>query len=409
MTLFRKVFQPQARPATPGDALDEASLRSAFREVSADKGPFVLDRVAQVKPLQEAVAWDDDALPQSEDAVSDDGQDEDEADWAFDPRIDGDAEAAPEDDGDAAATVAGIAAALRRAESLPPAEDAAPEPADVASFDQIETEDDIDGGHVEDRAERLARPVEGGTSDGDPDGDEPPAAEVFADAEPRDGGEAPAGAGRDTDLDTLNLTAFAQKQMQALNTGAGTVTPRRTEPLNLSPLGPEGLPGPAEGRVARRAGRVKTRLLGFNRQDREAIDPLSAAAETTATAQREKFPVGWLVVVEGPGVGHSFSLFSGASMIGRGEDQGIRLDFGDTSISRQNHAAIAYDEEHNKFYLGHGGKSNIIRRNARPVLSTEELHHADLIRIGETTLRFVALCGSDFQWNSMDTADASGV
>jgi pSer/pThr/pTyr-binding forkhead associated (FHA) protein len=89
-------------------------------------------------------------------------------------------------------------------------------------------------------------------------------------------------------------------------------------------------------------------------------------------------------------------------MIGRGDDQVIRLDFGDNSISRNNHAAVAYDEEQNKFYIGHGGKSNIIRRNARPVLSTEELHHADLIRIGETTLRFVALCGSDFKWQTLE-------
>ena len=410
MTLFRKVFQSQARSATPGDTLDEASLRSAFREVSVDKGPFVLDPVSQLKPLHEAVAWDDDALPQSEDGGSDQGQDEEETDWACDARADDEgAEAAPEDDSDAAATVAGIAAALRRAESLPPADDAAPEPADVAAFDGIETEDGIDEGLDEDQAERLAQAVEAGTSEGDTDGDARVAQEVRASAEPQGDGEVPADAGCDIDHGTLDLAAFAQKQMQALNAGAGTVAPRRTEPLNLSHLGPEGLPAPAEGRVARRAGRVKTRLLGFNRQDREAIDPLSAAAETTATAQREKFPVGWLVVVEGPGVGHSFSLFSGASMIGRGEDQVIRLDFGDTSISRQNHAAIAYDEEQNKFYLGHGGKSNIIRRNARPVLSTEELHHADLIRIGETTLRFVALCGSDFQWNSMDIADAPGV
>jgi hypothetical protein len=146
--------------------------------------------------------------------------------------------------------------------------------------------------------------------------------------------------------------------------------------------------------------RAKTRLLGFNRTGDEEHDPFGQAPSTTATAQCEKYPVGWLVIVEGPGVGHSFSLFTGASMIGRGEDQVIRLDFGDNSISRQNHAAIAYDDEQNKFYIGHGGKSNIIRRNARPVLATEELNHADLIRIGETTLRFVALCGSDFQWSN---------
>jgi hypothetical protein len=169
----------------------------------------------------------------------------------------------------------------------------------------------------------------------------------------------------------------------------------------------QGVPAPAVGRAGRRAGRVKTRLLGFNRAGDAGTDPFGDVAASTATPQRETFPVGWLVIVEGPGRGHAFSIFAGASMIGRGEDQMIRLDFGDNSISRHNHAAIAYDDETNKFFVGHGGKSNIIRRNARPVLSTEELHHADLLRIGETTLRFVALCGSDFQWGDAGDGDAA--
>ena len=41
----------------------------------------------------------------------------------------------------------------------------------------------------------------------------------------------------------------------------------------------------------------------------------------------------------------------------------------------------------------------MVRLNGRPVLSTEELTHGDIIRIGETTLRFVALCGTDFTWD----------
>lgn len=155
-------------------------------------------------------------------------------------------------------------------------------------------------------------------------------------------------------------------------------------------------PQPAEvGRPGRRAGRVKTRLLGFEGADSlEVADPLQSAQP----AQSAAFPVGWFVVVKGPGRGQAFALHSGVSLVGRGEDQGVRLDFGDTSISRQNHAAIAYDDEQNSFFLGHGGKSNIIRLNNRPVLSTEEIANGDLVRIGETTLRLVALCGPDFRW-----------
>lgn len=154
----------------------------------------------------------------------------------------------------------------------------------------------------------------------------------------------------------------------------------------------------------RSRGRVKTRLLGFHQSADIKVDPFQKP-QVAATAPPHLYPTGWIVVVDGPGEGNAMPIYDGVSTIGRGEDQALCLDFGDTSISRQNHAAIAYDAEQNAFFLGHGGKSNIIRLNDRPVLSTEELNHADILRIGETTLRFVALCGADFKWNGTQDAE----
>ena len=170
----------------------------------------------------------------------------------------------------------------------------------------------------------------------------------------------------------------------------GEPSPAAAQPVNV--------PAPAAGRASRRAGRVKTRLLGFNGAQTRGADPFAVVSEEPA-AEHTQFPVGWLVVVKGPGRGSAFTLFDGVAQIGRGAGQTVRLDFGDNSISRENHAAIAYDAEQRTFYLGHGGKANLVRLNDRPVLSTELLNADDLIRIGETTLRFVALCGSDFDWN----------
>ncbi|WP_246057682.1 FHA domain-containing protein [Arenibacterium halophilum] len=152
------------------------------------------------------------------------------------------------------------------------------------------------------------------------------------------------------------------------------------------------------------AGRVRTRLLGFTGGEghlpRDPVETSRDAAVSAAIGKppRVEFPVGWIVVARGPGRGAHFALASGVSLIGRGDDNSVCLDFGDTAISRQNHAAIAYDDEAKAFYLGHGGKSNIIRLNGRPVLSTEEMHNGDEIRIGETVLKLVALCGADFTW-----------
>lgn len=145
-------------------------------------------------------------------------------------------------------------------------------------------------------------------------------------------------------------------------------------------------------------GAARTRLLGFHRSQPIAPDPMDDVDPQKVHAET-LFPAGWVAITDGPGEGNALPIFGRVCVIGRGEDQDIRLDFGDTSISRSKHAAIAFDDEQRKFYLGHGGKSNLIRLNGRPVLSTEDLSHGDTIRIGETTLRFVALCGEEFTWN----------
>ena len=154
--------------------------------------------------------------------------------------------------------------------------------------------------------------------------------------------------------------------------------------------------------------RVKTRLLGFHG---EALTPdvfaspdpapqvaTPTAAPTVAPASEPQFPIGWLVVVEGPGRGASFTLTAGLSTIGRDATQSVALDFGDTAISRERHVAIAYDAEDNRTYVGHGGKTNIVRLNDKPLLTTEDLGDGDTIKIGKTVLRFVAFCADGFSW-----------
>lgn len=159
----------------------------------------------------------------------------------------------------------------------------------------------------------------------------------------------------------------------------------------------------APARAPARGRRVKTRLIGFERSDGDVVD-LFDEAPKPAQVKRAKFPVAWIVVAEGPGRGESFPLFAGMSSIGRGEDQTVQLDFGDGSISRTNHAAIVFDPDTKEFLLGHGGKSNIVRLNGKPVISNEALGNGDMIALGETKLRFVPLCGEDFDWGK----DASG-
>lgn len=158
----------------------------------------------------------------------------------------------------------------------------------------------------------------------------------------------------------------------------------------------------ARNLAATRARRNRTRLLGFEKSDGQVVDLFDAEPQK-ASAEQVQFPVGWLLVVEGPGRGHCFAIVAGMSLIGRGADQTVQLDFGDKAISRNNHAAVVFDEETNCFILGHGGKTNIVRLNGKPVISNETLEDGDKIKIGDTTLQLRTLCGPGFNWSSDGT------
>lgn len=168
--------------------------------------------------------------------------------------------------------------------------------------------------------------------------------------------------------------------------------------LQSQPAAPEVQPQPAAAPAEDRRGRVKTTFLGFERPDTHVQDLMESSPAAKPAVSQATYPVGWLVITAGPGRGTAIVLSEGLMQIGRNDDQAIQLDFGDTGISRSNHAVIAYDPEDRKCYLGHGGKANLVRLNGSPVLSTVPLSHGDTIRISETSIRFVSFCDETFDW-----------
>ncbi len=227
-------------------------------------------------------------------------------------------------------------------------------------------------------------------SDGEAESDAPDEAPV-ADAQPSEP-HMP----RVQSVETANLDIEAEQAEETIE-APEAITP---EPAAPEPVVAEAAPKAPE---KRRVGRVKTRLLGFEHSDNNPganlFDPVNAHKKV----EQQRFPVGWFVVVEGPGRGEAFALHAGMSQIGRGDDQAVQLDFGDETISRDNHAAIVYDIETHTFLMGHGGKANVVRLNSKPLICTEEVKNSDLIRIGETTLRLVVLCNAEFHWEEQDT------
>ena len=124
----------------------------------------------------------------------------------------------------------------------------------------------------------------------------------------------------------------------------------------------------------------RTQIYRPNQPDTEAGTELGAMNDP---------PVGWLVIVEGPGMGHVATVGMGVNSIGRDRTERVSLDYGDKMISRSRHALITFDPRSRKFYIQHGGGTNLTYLNDEPVIAPREIEPLTHVQIGNTVLRFV--------------------
>ena len=143
----------------------------------------------------------------------------------------------------------------------------------------------------------------------------------------------------------------------------------------------------------------RTVLVGGRRRRADA-----ARREEDARADNtmEDPVVGWLVVIDGPGKGRALNLGYGVNSLGRGATDRVNLNFGDSRISQSSHATVTYDPRGRRFYLQHGSGKNLTYLNDEPVLAPTELPASSHISVGDTTLRFVPLCGESFDWQDTE-------
>ena len=111
---------------------------------------------------------------------------------------------------------------------------------------------------------------------------------------------------------------------------------------------------------------------------------------------------GWLVVVDGPGVGRDLRIGAGRNDLGRERGNRIALPFGDTRISRRTHLWINYDPMNRAFSVAPGNSTNLAYLNDAPIEERMPLADGATITVGRTTLRFVAFCGDRFGWTDAD-------
>ncbi len=108
--------------------------------------------------------------------------------------------------------------------------------------------------------------------------------------------------------------------------------------------------------------------------------------------------VGWLVCIDGEDKGKDYHLYAKINTIGKSEKMDVCIK-GDSTISDDNHARLAYDIKHNNFQLLPGNSSNTLYLNDQPVYEARPILAYDVIEIGLTLLIFIPLCTQRFDWN----------
>lgn len=135
----------------------------------------------------------------------------------------------------------------------------------------------------------------------------------------------------------------------------------------------------------------------FDNDDNKTVVITNASKDTDIASV-----VGWLVVIEGKGMGRDLRVVAGMNSIGREKNNKISISFGDNSISRENHATVIYDYKNNKFFFQHGGGQNLSYLNDSVVLQPMELNKGDVIGLGDTKLMFIPFCSEQFKWDKAE-------
>jgi len=107
--------------------------------------------------------------------------------------------------------------------------------------------------------------------------------------------------------------------------------------------------------------------------------------------------VGWIVCFDGYEKGRDFKLKSEKNFIGRDANMDICLE-GDNTISRRNHAIIAYNPKNREFMITPGEGNGLVYVQNEAVYSPVKLSPFNVLEIGNSKFVFVPLCGENFDW-----------
>jgi len=120
--------------------------------------------------------------------------------------------------------------------------------------------------------------------------------------------------------------------------------------------------------------------------------------EVKENKPKEVILAGWVVITSDVCKGDSFPITFGFNSIGRSDSNHIVLSE-DNSISREKHTSIIYDYSNNIYFIKHEDGKFLTYLNGAVVLDTKEIKAFDKIKVGNTELLFMPLCGEQFKWD----------
>ena len=109
--------------------------------------------------------------------------------------------------------------------------------------------------------------------------------------------------------------------------------------------------------------------------------------------------VGWLVCIKGDSKGKDYRVMARINTIGRSEKMDICIPK-DHTISKEQHARIAYDPKNNIFLMVPDNNINNIYVNGQPIFNATKLEAFDTIEMGASQFVFVPLCCDRFEWDT---------
>ena len=128
-------------------------------------------------------------------------------------------------------------------------------------------------------------------------------------------------------------------------------------------------------------------------------DPATTGVPTQPPAEDLALTAGWLVITSEKGRGRSYPVKLGRNKLGRGRENAICIEVGDSTISKDNHVTLAADPKTKRFFAIPGDSTNFAYLNDEPLLEARALEDKAVLQVGATVFTFVQFAGNYVDWD----------